>query len=277
MLTLEQALRYHPLPRLEARMLLQHVRPGLTHARLIADPDLPLSQAEAALFEQLARRRLQGEPMAYLLGEREFYGRCFQVSPAVLIPRPETEHLVEAALQRQGPSAAKVVDLGCGSGAIAVTLALEAPAWQVQAVDLSAAAIAVAERNAQQLGASVCFHQGSWYQPLAGLGRFDLIVSNPPYIERGDYHLDEGDVRFEPRMALTDEDDGLACLRAIIAGAPAHLQAGGWLMLEHGYDQGAAVRQLLSQAGLQAVETLPDLAGLDRVSLGRMPESVPAV
>ncbi len=270
MLTLEQALRCHSLPRLEARMLLQHVRPGLTHARMIADPDLPLTEDEAECFKQLAQRRLQGEPMAYLLGEREFYGRCFRVSPAVLIPRPETEHLVEAALARLGPAPAQVVDLGCGSGAIAVTLALEAPAWQVQAVDLSPAALEVARGNAEQLGAVVHFHQGSWYQPLGGQEGFDLIVSNPPYIEQHDHHLAEGDVRFEPRMALTDEDDGLSCLREIIAGAPARLKTGGWLMLEHGFDQGDAVRQLLLAAGLQQVATLPDLAGLDRVSMGQL-------
>lgn len=252
-------------------MLLQHVRPGLTHARMIADPDLPLTETEAAQFTQLAQRRLQGEPMAYLLGEREFYGRNFQLTPAVLIPRPETEHLVEAALQQLGPQPASVVDLGCGSGAIAVTLALEAPAWQVQALDLSVDALAVARSNADRLGAAVRFHQGSWYQPLGEQRDFDLIVSNPPYIEKHDHHLDEGDVRFEPRMALTDEGDGLDCLREIIAGAPERLKPGGWLMLEHGYDQGVAVRQLLLDAGLQSVKTLPDLAGLDRVSLGQMP------
>ena len=272
MLTLEQALRCHSLPRLEARMLLQHVRAGLTHARMIADPDLQLTEDESARFTQLALRRLQGEPMAYLLGEREFYGRRFRVSPAVLIPRPETEHLVEAALQRVAATAPmRVLDLGCGSGAIAVTLALEVPAWQVQAIDLSPAALEVASDNAKQLGAVVHFHQGSWYQPLAGQGNFDLIVSNPPYIEQHDHHLDKGDVRFEPRMALTDEGDGLMCLRAIIAGAPTRLKRGGWIMLEHGFDQGEAVRVLLRQAGMQQIETLPDLAGLDRVTLGQMP------
>ncbi|WP_287881372.1 peptide chain release factor N(5)-glutamine methyltransferase [Aquitalea sp.] len=272
MLTIEQALRCHPLPRLETRMLLQHVRPGLTHARMIADPDLQLTESEVAQFTQLAQRRLQGEPMAYLLGEREFYGRNFRVTPAVLIPRPETEHLVEAALQYVAAVAPmRVLDLGCGSGAIAVTLALEAPAWQVQAVDLSNDAVAVSRDNADRLGATVSFHLGSWYQPLGEQCGFDLIVSNPPYIEKHDHHLEEGDVRFEPRMALTDEGDGLDCLRKIIAGAPARLKPGGWIMLEHGYDQGAAVRQLLRQAGLQAVATRADLAGLDRVSLGQMP------
>jgi len=250
-------------------MLLMHVRPGLTHARLIADPDLQLTEAEAALFEQLASRRLAGEPMAYLLGEREFFGRSFRVSPAVLIPRPETEHLVEAALLRLSRDAARVVDLGSGSGAIAVTLALEAAEWEVHAVDLSADALAVAQDNASRLAATIHFHHGSWYQPLGELSGFDLIISNPPYIEKDDHHLAEGDVRFEPRMALTDEEDGLACLREISAGAPSRLKPGGWLMLEHGYDQGAAVRQLLLAAGLQEVATLPDLAGLDRVTLGQ--------
>ena len=173
-------------------------------------------------------------------------------------------------MARLGQLPAQVVDLGCGSGAIAITLALEAPAWQLQAVDLSPAALEVARDNAEQLGAAVHFHQGSWYQPLDGQGSFDLIVSNPPYIEQHDHHLAEGDVRFEPRMALTDEHDGLLCLREIIAGAPARLKAGGWLMLEHGFDQGDAVRQLLLAAGLQQVATLPDLAGLDRVSMGQL-------
>jgi len=271
MLTLEQALRRHPLPRLEARMLLLHVQPGLTHARLIAHPEQVLDEMAEQRFEALAQRRLHGEPMAYLLGEREFYGRSFKVTPAVLIPRPETEHLVEAALERLGQAPALIVDLGCGSGAIAVTLALQASQWQVHAVDLSQAALEVARDNAHQLGAEVYFHQGSWYQALGPLADFDLIVSNPPYIDKEDHHLGEGDVRFEPRMALTDEADGLDCLRQIIAGAPSRLKPGGWVMLEHGYDQGLAVRQLLQDAGMQQLATLGDLAGHDRVTLGQKP------
>ncbi|QEL57889.1 peptide chain release factor N(5)-glutamine methyltransferase [Chromobacterium paludis] len=271
-MTIEQALRRHPLPRLESRMLLQLAWPGLTHAAIIGYPERELPEPAEAAFQALAARRLAGEPMAYLLGSREFFGRDFRVSPAVLIPRPETEHLVEAALSRRDRSLpASALDLGTGSGIIAVTLALEAPAWQVSAVDVSAEALAVARGNAQALGAAVTFMHGSWYAPLAHPACYELIVSNPPYIESRDRHLDEGDLRFEPRGALTDEADGLACLREIAAGAPARLSAGGWLMVEHGYDQGAAVRALFAAAGLEAVETLPDLAGLDRVTLGRKP------
>ncbi|AXE28967.1 peptide chain release factor N(5)-glutamine methyltransferase [Chromobacterium phragmitis] len=270
MLTIEQALRRHELPRLEARMLLMQAWPGLTHAAIIGHPERELPDDAAAAFGALAARRLAGEPIAYLLGEREFYGRDFRVSPAVLIPRPETEHLVELALSRVDRLApADIVDLGTGSGIIAVTLALEAPQWRVAAVDVSAAALAVAADNARRLGATVDFRQGSWFDPLDEVARYQLIASNPPYIERGDRHLSEGDLRFEPRGALTDEADGLACLREIAAGAPARLAAGGWLMVEHGYDQGEAVRGLFSVAGLGQVETIRDLAGQDRVTVGR--------
>ena len=270
MLTIEQALRRHSLPRLESRMLLMHVWPGLTHAAIVGYPERELAAEAAAAFDALAARRLAGEPMAYLIGAREFYGRDFKVSPAVLIPRPETEHLIELALEKTGAAQpARAVDLGTGSGAIAVTLALQAPSWRVSALDVSAEALAVARDNARALGAEVRFLHGSWFDPLPAGERFDLIVSNPPYIERGDRHLDEGDLRFEPRGALTDEADGLACLREIVAGAPARLEAGGWLMVEHGYDQGAAVRELFGAAGLSQVETIRDLAGQDRVTIGR--------
>ncbi|WP_199152950.1 peptide chain release factor N(5)-glutamine methyltransferase [Chromobacterium sp. ASV23] len=269
-MTIEQALRRHSLPRLESRMLLMHAWPELTHAAIIGYPERELPQDAKAAFDALAARRLAGEPMAYLLGAREFYGRDFKVSPAVLIPRPETEHLIELALAKVDKNApARVVDLGTGSGIIAVTLALEAPAWTVGAVDVSAEALAVARGNAEALGAGVDFRLGSWYAPLEPSARFDLIASNPPYIERDDHHLAEGDLRFEPRGALTDEADGLACLREIAAGAPARLAEGGWLMVEHGYDQGAAVRGLLAAAGLLAVETIRDLAGQDRITIGR--------
>jgi len=250
-------------------MLLMHVFPDLTHARIVAYPERELDAASYQIFEALARRRLAGEPLAYLVGMREFYGRAFQVGPAVLIPRPETEHLVEAALVHRTPHSADVLDLGCGSGAIAVTLALEAPQWRVSAVDVSEDALALAQRNAQALGALVAFYQGSWFDPLPVDARFDLIVSNPPYIAERDPHLDLGDVRFEPRLALTDEADGLCCLRTIAAGAPGRLRAGGWLMVEHGYDQGAAVRALFEGQGLDRVETLRDLAGNERITLGQ--------
>ncbi len=270
MLTIEQALRRHSLPRLESRMLLMRVWPGLTHAAIVGHPERELAADIAAAFDALAARRLAGEPMAYLIGAREFYGRDFQVSPAVLIPRPETEHLIELALARVDPAApARAVDLGTGSGIIAVTLALEAPGWSVGAVDVSADALAVARGNADALAARVDFRLGSWFAPLDADARFDLIVSNPPYIERGDHHLAEGDLRFEPRGALTDEADGLACLREIAAGAPARLADGGWLMVEHGYDQGEAVRALFADSGLSQVETIRDLAGQDRVTIGR--------
>lgn len=269
MSTIAEALSAFALPRLESRLLLQFLDPELTHARIVADPDRELDPAVVARFQALAQRRLDGEPLAYLLGQREFYGRPFLVGPSVLIPRPETEHLVEAALARLGTQASEVLDLGAGSGAIAVTLALEAPLWRVSALDLSAEALVLAAHNAKQLGAQVHFYQGSWFDPLPAALRFNLIVSNPPYIAQGDHHLTEGDVRFEPRMALTDEGDGLDCLRKIVAGAPLRLLPDGWLMLEHGYDQGPAVRALLSQQGLASIETLPDLAGHDRVTVGQ--------
>lgn len=268
MLTLAEALRRYALPRLESRLLLLHVLPDLSHAAIVAHPERELTAPQQADFDALAQRRLQGEPLAYLLGEREFYGRPFAVSPAVLIPRPETEHLVEAAMSKVGRKPARVVDLGTGSGAIAVTLALEMPLWQVEAVDLSSQALQMAQQNAQRLGAAVTFHSGSWYQALPSQQRYDLVISNPPYIASNDHHLSEGDVRFEPSMALTDGRDGLDCLRVIAAGAPEHLLPGGWLMVEHGYDQGAAVRQLFADAGLAEVQTLPDLAGHERVTLG---------
>lgn len=270
MLTIAEALRLYPLPRLEARMLLQQAAPELTHARIAAYPEQMLSAEQEACFRALAARRAAGEPVAYLIGRREFYGRDFTVGPQVLIPRPETEHLIEAALQRFGDRAARVVDLGTGSGAIAATLALEAPAWRVCAVDLSPEALAIARGNAERLGARVDFYQGSWYQALPEDAVFDLIVSNPPYIQRDDEHLGQGDVRFEPRMALTDEADGLDCLRAIAADAPRRLAPGGGLIVEHGYDQGAAVRGLFADAGLLQVETIVDLAGLDRITLATM-------
>lgn len=269
MITINEALRHFDLPRLEARLLLAHIT-GLSHAAMVsAGPDA-LAESHWQAFAVLASRRLAGEPVAYLLGQREFYGRDFQVSPAVLIPRPETEHLIDAALDKVGHSQpARVLDLGTGSGAIAVTLALECPAWKVSAVDLSADALNIARQNAANLGAQIAFHHGSWFAPLAADIVFELIVSNPPYIDAQDHHLDEGDVRFEPRMALTDGHDGLDCLREIAAQAPARLAAGGWLMVEHGYDQGEACRALFCLAGLAQVATLPDLAGLDRITIGR--------
>lgn len=265
----DDLMRASGLPRLEARLLMQHVA-GLSHAQLIVAAAQPVSTVVRQAFQQLVIRRQAGEPIAYLLGQREFYGRVFHVDPAVLIPRPETEHLVEAVLQRlERQQPINLLDLGTGSGVLAVTLALEAPAWHVCATDVSAPALTVARRNAQVLQAEVDFYQGDWYQALPEQSVFDVIVSNPPYIAAGDNHLGLGDLRFEPQNALTDHADGLCCYRVIIAQAPRWLSAGGWLMLEHGFEQGDAVRQLMQQATFSQIETLCDLAGLERLTIGQ--------
>lgn len=257
------------LPALEARALLAHLT-GWRREILVAFPEREPDDAIAERFAQLAARRRAGEPLAYLLGIKEFYGRDFLVSPAVLVPRPETELLVELALARMSAHAApRVLDLGTGSGAIAVSLALEHPQAQVVAVDVSAAALEVAQANARVLGARVEFRLGSWWQPIAAGERFDLIVSNPPYIAEGDRHL--ASLTHEPALALTDGGDGLACLRAIVAGAGAHLAPDGWLGMEHGWDQGPAVRELCLAAGFRDVDTARDGAGHDRVTHGRAP------
>lgn len=226
----------------------------------------------AAAFEALVARRERGEPVAYLTGTRGFWSLDLDVDAAVLIPRPETELLVELALQRVPPNAGvRVADLGTGSGAIALALAHERPHAQVDAVDASADALAVAQRNAVKLRlGNVRFHYGDWFTPLAGL-RFDVIASNPPYIETGDPHLAQGDLRFEPAQALSSGADGLDAIRSIVRDAPAHLEAGGWLLLEHGWNQGAAVRALLDAADFTEVATHRDLEERDRVTLGRKP------
>ena len=217
----------------------------------------------------LLERRLGGEPIAYLLGEREFYGLTFKVSPATLIPRPETELLVELALQRIPQlGARRVLDLGTGSGAIALSIAHARPNAEVVAVDASAAALEVAQFNTQQLAlGNVRLLQSDWYAALHG-ERFDMIVSNPPYIAAGDAHLAQGDVRFEPSSALVSGTDGLDDIRRICAQAKAHLKSKGWLLFEHGYDQAAPVRALLRQAGFAEVFSARDLAGIERVSGG---------
>ena len=250
-------------------MLWQHVL-QVPRSWLIAHDDEPIAPEHVQAYRQLEARRLAGEPMAYLLGLREFMGHEFHVSPAVLIPRPETELLVATAvgLLRETP-AAQVLDLGTGSGAIPVSIALACPQAEVVATDLSADALAIARKNAQVLGARVEFHEGSWYQALPPGKVFDLIVSNPPYIPMDDPHLTQGDLRFEPAMALCDGHDGLDAYREIVAGAPACLRPGGSLYVEHGWDQAAAVCDLLRQAGFREVRSLPDLAGILRVSGGR--------
>ena len=273
MTTIAQWLAACPLPKNEARMLLAQ-RTGLSRAQLITRDGDALPAADSAALDALAARRLAGEPMAYILGRREFYGREFAVSPAVLIPRPETEHLLEAALQVL-PEGGSLWDLGTGSGIIAVSAKLERPDAVVRASDISAEALAMARRNARTLGADIEWAQGSWFDAVPAADspfrlpeneKFDVIVSNPPYIEAGDAHLAAGDLRFEPPDALTDFADGLSCIRAIAAGAHRHLKSGGRLLFEHGYNQGAAVREILAAAGFTDIATQTDLAGLDRVT-----------
>lgn len=252
----------------DARILLRHVL-GYSAVELVTRGDQPLPLALWERFEELVERRESGEPVAYLIGEREFFGRTFKVTPAVLIPRPETELLVELALARcvdlRQP---RLLDLGTGSGVLAVTLALELPDASVCAVDRSRQALWVAMANAAQAGASVSFVESDWF---AGLGseRFDLIVANPPYVAAADPHLAQGDVRFEPRSALAAGPEGLDDLERIVSTAPAYLEPSGWLLLEHGYDQAAAVRSRLLDAGFVDVATWQDLGGVERVTGGR--------
>ena len=275
----DDLIQHSQLPRAEARRLLacltgQPLTWFMAHGNDPAAPDI------ATRFQALAERRRAGEPLAYLLGQQEFYGRPFAVSPAVLIPRADTETLVETALEqllllrRQRCAVPlSLLELGTGSGIIAITLALEAPDTDVHAVERSPEALAVAQQNAKALGADhIHWHAGSWWQALASPRRFDLIVSNPPYIAAHDHHLQQGDLRFEPPQALAAGPDGLDDLRIIIGGAPAHLNPGGWLLLEHGYDQEAPVQALLRDAGFADVFTRRDLAGQPRVSGGRWPE-----
>jgi release factor glutamine methyltransferase len=254
------------LPILEARALLAH-QLGVAREQLVMRPEQRVASEDMRGFTQLVKRRKRGEPLAYLLGEKEFYGRMFAVSPAVLIPRPETELLVEIVLALGLPDEAHIVDLGTGSGCIAITLALERAAWRITASDLSQQAIGVARGNAKKWQAhNVTFHHGSWFSAVPDQ-RFDLIVSNPPYVAVGDPHLDA--LPFEPMRALVAEGNGLACLRAIIEGAPPHLVPGGFLVLEHGHDQADAVRDLFVTHGWCDVRTEADFASIERVTLAR--------
>ena len=265
-LTAAQALAGAGIDAAEARMLLAFAT-GLARTRLVAYPEAILSDAHEAAFAGLAARRKDGEPIAYLLGEREFHELTLRVTPDVLIPRPETELLVDFA-QEALPAGGAVLDLGTGSGAIALAIRRQHPEARVVAVDRSAAALAVAQENASRLALQVEFLEGDWFGPVNGR-RFDLIVSNPPYIAQGDRHLAEGDVRFEPQMALVSGVDGLDSIRTIAAAGPAHLQRGGWIAIEHGQGQDSAVRGLLLAAGLGSVASRTDLAGIARISFGQ--------
>ena len=306
--SLDDLIRHSQLPRAEARRLLAYLT-GQPLTWFMAHGDDPADPDTTTRFQALAERRRSGEPLAYLLGQQEFYGRPFTVSPAVLIPRADTETLVETALEQLARLRRQrcavplsLLELGTGSGIIAITLALEAPDTEVHAVERSPEALAVAQQNAKALGADrIHWHAGSWWQALANATgsheatenaataaqttspitarqgrptepparRFDLIVSNPPYIAANDHHLQQGDLRFEPPQALAAGPDGLDDLRIIIGGAPAHLNPGGWLLLEHGYDQETPVQALLRDAGFADVFTRRDLAGQPRVSGGR--------
>jgi release factor glutamine methyltransferase len=256
------------LPVAEQRLIAAEVLARST-AWVFAHGDHTPNAEQALRLEHLLQRRIEGEPLAYLLGRREFYGRDFRVTPDVLIPRPETELLVETVFDRGPSGPARIIDVGTGSGCIALTLALERPDWEVLATDLSASALAVAQGNGQQLGGTV-----EWIETdlLAGVpGPFHVIVSNPPYVAAGDPHLTRGDLRFEPLTALTDEGDGLVLIRRLIQQASQCLHPGGELWLEHGYDQAERVRELLIEAGFEDVESRKDLAGIERVSGGRWP------
>lgn len=250
-------------PRFDAELLLGHVLQR-SRGSLFALHDQPLASGASVSFDALVARREAQEPVAYLTGSKGFWSLDLQVTPDVLVPRPETELLVEWSLELAG-AAADIADLGTGSGALALSLARERPQARIVATDISQSALNVARANARSSGiANVGFRHGSWYAALEG--RFDLIVSNPPYIAANDPHMVA--LRHEPALALTDGGDGMACLREIVAGAGAHLQAGGWLLVEHGYDQGTDVRALFAAAGFEDVQTRRDLGGQERATGG---------
>ena len=259
-------------PLLDAQVLLAHVI-GRELSWLYAHPEHQPNAVQCEDFDGLVARRHDGEPVAHLTGQREFWSLKLAVDANTLVPRPETEHLVEAALALDLPGNAKVLDLGCGSGAIALALASERPAWAITATDRSTMALDVARRNAEALDlARIRFIEGDWYEPLSPGESFDLIISNPPYIAAADPHLERGDLRFEPRGALVSGEDGLDDIRIIIDGSAAHLAPRGWLWLEHGHDQGERVAELLQGAGYDRASHQRDLAGHVRCTGGRAPD-----
>jgi release factor glutamine methyltransferase len=277
--TIAEALRdaRRVIPAVDARMLLRFTL-GATAEYLGANPEGKLSAEEHDRYTSLVARRAAGEPVAYLTGTREFYGLDFRVTRDVLIPRPETELLVELAIERvplDRPS--RVVDVGTGSGCIAICIAHHRPLARVTAVDLSDTALEVARDNARHLlhqrQETVDFVQGDLFTRL-GRTRFDVIASNPPYVAQHDPHLVQGDLRFEPELALNSGADGLDAIARLVAEAPAHLASGGWLLIEHGYDQSERVQGLFRGSGFTELRTFPDLAGIPRVTVGRLDESV---
>lgn len=254
--------------RLDVEVLLVHVL-VVERSWLYTWPEHPLSPSQQSLFDDLIHRRKQGEPIAHLTGEREFWSLPLKVNSSTLIPRPDTETLVEKALSLSLPESARVLDLGTGTGAIALALASEKPAWQITAVDAVPAAVTLAIENAHHLNfQNIIVQQSDWFSEL-GNQQFDLIVSNPPYIDPDDQHLQQGDVRFEPQTALVSGDHGLADLQIIITAAIPHLLDSGWLLVEHGFEQAGSVRSLLKKGGFENVDTGLDLSEKDRISFGQ--------
>ncbi len=277
-LTIEAALKAATLqltqsgsdsPSLDAEVLLCHAL-DKPRSYLLTWPDKVLDAPIQAMFDALLQRRITGEPVAYIIGEREFWSLPLKVSPSTLIPRPDTERLVEVALEKAQTLEGDILDLGTGTGAIALALASELPHRRVVGIDLRDEAQQLATDNANRLHiTNVTFLQGSWFDPLSRGTKFALIVSNPPYIEENDPHLVQGDVRFEPKTALVAADNGLADIKHISDAGRDYLQNGGWLAFEHGYDQGASVRTIMQALGYQQVVTEQDYAGNDRVTLGQ--------
>jgi release factor glutamine methyltransferase len=275
MLTIEKALREAraAIGSTDARVLLRHAL-ATSNEFLATHPEQALTANQTMAFQALVERRKLGEPVAYLIGVREFYGLEFLVTPDVLIPRPETELLVDLALQRTPVDhPCQVLDLGAGSGAIAISIAANRPLAKITATDISEAALQIARQNAEQLipverRPNVSFIKSDWYSNL-GDTLFDVILTNPPYVAENDPHMQQGDLRFEPANALTPGGDGLDALRAIIGQAPTHLHSNGWLLCEHGYDQAKAVRALLVATGFQSVMSHKDFGGIQRTTIGR--------
>ncbi len=261
-MNLEDLLKSAPIEIMEARILAAHSLQW-SRVQLITQNKQTLSTSQVDDIQRLFQRRLLGEPVAYLMGQREFYGLSFEVTPAVLIPRPETELLVELAIERM-PTNARVLDMGTGSGAIAVSLAHTRSDSIFFATDISEQALVIAKRNSLLHQTAITFFQSDWYEQVNG--KFDLIVSNPPYIREGDLHLSQGDLRFEPTDALTDHSTGFTAIEKIIDGAPSYLEHGGWLLLEHGYDQASTVHDLFHTSIWSDVQSWRDLAGIERVS-----------
>lgn len=262
-MTVAEAIAASGIDRREARLLLAEVC-GFSEASLAASPEQEIPFEVENAFLEFIEKRKSGIPVAYILGRKEFYGLELSVNPSVLVPRPETELLVDLALQRKPAS---VLDLGTGSGAVALAIKHEIAKCRVVAVEADLAALLTAKRNAAKFNLNVDFRHGRWFEPVAG-ERFDLVVANPPYVAEGDPHL--ADLRYEPRRALVSGADGLDAIREIVPAVGAFLRSGGWLLLEHGMGQDGAVRRLLAASGLEGVTTWPDLAGIARVSGGKL-------